>query len=92
MTVALLRASIYEDDVERSQLIADTTQFSFHIIRGGGVAVLQVAQIELHARTKTSVQGNLVDGLRWPHAASQHRILGGMEVPGRVHTGAVVGG
>ncbi len=69
------------------QGVADAAQFFLHLVRADDVAVRQRAEVELDAGAEEPVERHLVDG---DHAVAVDVLR--LEVIGRIHVGAVVGG
>lgn len=46
--VELARAGVDEHDLQRRKGVADTREFGFDVIGGDDIAVLEVAEVQLH--------------------------------------------
>jgi hypothetical protein len=92
LAVAAAGAGVDDDDLQRRQGVADAVEFGLHLGGRHHVAVGQMAEVELDAGLEAPFQRHLVDRDRGTCAARQTRILRGMEMPGRIQMGAVVGG
>src|SRR3989441_6914689 len=86
LAVGRARARVHDDDVERTQRVADALQLRLHVLRRHDVAVGPRAEVELHAGLKAPLERHLVDRDR--ALAAVHRRG---EVIRRVEVRAVVG-
>lgn len=83
--VHVARTGVHEHDIHRLQLVANTLEFGLDIRRGCHVAVIEMAEVQLHARPEIPIERHLVD--------RRHRIavaVAGVVMIGRVHMRAIV--
>ncbi|CAK7261895.1 protein of unknown function (plasmid) [Shinella sp. WSC3-e] len=61
MAVAAASRGVDQDDVESSQFMPDTAQFTLYILGRGDISVGKVAEVELHAGCEAPFQGYFID-------------------------------
>src|SRR2546428_2372518 len=86
LAVGRARARVDDDDVERTQRVADALQLRLHVLRRHHVAVGPGTEVELHTGLEAPLEWHLVDRDRALTAVHRRR-----EVVRRVEVGAVVG-